>query len=521
MSVGFSRRPTTRACARGPVRALSASALALVLAACGGQAEPAPTPSEPAPRAPDLTRIDGPVLALLEGSARVPVVILMRTQVAPGPGGLGDFARENAGAARSSLRSLVSERLKTAAYAEHAELRALLDLSAETETLWIVNAVVGDLLPDEVLAASASDLVRYIYLGDGSIRRDGPGQLRATLSPPASRAAFSVGGRKVDWNLVDVGARRVWEDFGATGEGVVVAMLDWGINYTHEDLRDNIWTNPGEIPSNGVDDDGNGYTDDYYGFDFGSGAAETWTTGTPHGTWTSGIVAGDGTGGTVTGVAPRARLMSLVPGSTVATLAAIQYAVVHGADVINMSFSRPGLENVRGLWRLAADHATAAGVLLVSGAGNFRTRATVPEQLRVPEDIPSVVAAGGVDQDLQVAPFSSMGPVSWSGVALYGDHATLVKPDVAGFPGPGYALLDPSGSGYLDPNTSVRGNSFSGPHAAGVAALVMSANPELPAWEVGRILQETARDVAPAGRDNDTGEGLLDAYAAVREALGQ
>ena len=62
------------------------------------------------------------------------------------------------------------------------------------------------------------------------------------------------------------------------------------------------------------------------------------------------------------------------------------------------------------------------------------------------------------------------------------------------------------------------GNSFSGPHAAGVAALIFSANPEINSWEVSEILQKTAQDLGPKGRDNIYGAGLIDALAAVRAA---
>ena len=79
-------------------------------------------------------------------------------------------------------------------------------------------------------------------------------------------------------------------------------------------------------------------------------------------------------------------------------------------------------------------------------------------------------------------------------------------------------MLASADSGYVDPNTRLRGNSFSGPHGAGVAALMFSAAPTLPAWRVKEILEKTAHDLGPAGKDNDFGAGLIDAYAAVRMA---
>ncbi|MEE9207620.1 MAG: S8 family serine peptidase, partial [Gemmatimonadota bacterium] len=93
--------------------------------------------------------------------------------------------------------------------------------------------------------------------------------------------------------------------------------------------------------------------------------------------------------------------------------------------------------------------------------------------------------------------------------------------DVVGFPGAGYPVLDSEGSGYLDPNDVFRGNSFSGPHASGVAALMLSANPDLPAWRVKDLMEQTARDISPEGKDNRTGAGLIDAFAAVQVAMRQ
>ena len=135
---------------------------------------------------------------------------------------------------------------------------------------------------------------------------------------------------------------------------MVIALLDTGIEYTHPDLRNRMWTNMAETPNNGVDDDGNGYVDDYYGMDMLAGSVEVRPSSSQHGTLVSGILVGDGTGGTVTGVAPGARVMAFRTGSLVSSFLALQYAIEHGADVVNMSFSLPDLGNLRGVWRLAA-----------------------------------------------------------------------------------------------------------------------------------------------------------------------
>ena len=468
-------------------------------------------------------KIDPPLAARFDRPGPYPVAILLETQMLLGPGRLAEFASQNDGRPRSALRTEVIEALKVTAEAEQAILLEALGEPEGARTLWIGNAVFVDLTVEEIRSAASLDVVRYIYLmPQAPPSYDRPGTVGTVLTP-STRPPFSIDGKEVPWNLVGIGAAEAWEQLDATGEGVVVAMIDNGTNYTQPDLAGNVWTNTGEVANNGVDDDANGLIDDYYGFDFSRGLAEVqlnpaFGQGAGHGTWTSGIVLGDGSEGVVTGVAPRAQLMvSIVGGATFAMGRALEYALEEGADVATMSFSIPDLGNVRGLWRLMSDHAVAGGLVLVSGAGNFQQTQPIGVQQRIPEGIPSVVSVGGVDQGLELVPFSSLGPVSWSSVVFYEDHEALTKPDLVAFPGPEYPLIRADGPGYLDPNTR-RGNSFSGPHAAGVAALILSANPELPAWQVKEIMEETARDLPPLGRDNRTGAGLIDAAAAVREA---
>jgi subtilisin family serine protease len=229
----------------------------------------------------------------------------------------------------------------------------------------------------------------------------------------------------------------------------------------------------------------------------------------------------DGTGGVFSGVAPRARLMVLRAAGHVVIAEAVQYGVAMGADVLNMSFTYRGEGSRRALWRMMSDHAVAAGVVLAGGAGNYQMTDAVPNQIGSPKDVPSVLVAGGIDTLLQLRPFSSTGPVEWGSVRWYGDFPLpdgLVKPDVVAFPGPGLTVLGFRDAGYLGATQAVQGNSFSGPQAAGVAALVMSAAPTLPGWRARDIIERTARDLPPAGKDPRTGRGLVDAWEAVRAA---
>lgn len=479
-----------------------------------------------APPPGEASKIDPAVERLLAKGQPRPVLLMGATQLLDAPGAFDRFCLERRHAKRSALRREVIGRLKEIASAEQAVILEKLGLGCgrRHRPLWIVNAIAVELSPDEIRRAAGIGEVRYIYDGQ-ALPEELPTGAVSLLLDPVERTPFTTLGKTVPWNLRDIGAERCWTEAGITGEGTLVAMLDSGANYAHEDLRRNIWINGADLPNNGLDDDGNGYIDDRYGYDFLRMTPEVRAAGPgQHGTWTSGIVAGDGSGGIVTGVAPRARLMVLCCGGKVVPAAlAHQYALEQGADVMNMSFALPDLGALRGFWRRMSEHAVCAGLVLSGGAGNFQKSAKVPAQIWTPKDIPCVIAVGGVDPGRKLVSFSSLGPVEWGSVPFYRDHpmpAGLVKPDISAFPGAGYPVLSCSDddAGYVNKNETIRGNSFSGPHVSGIAALIFAASPELPAWRVKEILEETATDLDEPGKDVRTGAGLADAFRAVRRA---
>ncbi|SHJ24483.1 Subtilase family protein [Desulfofundulus thermosubterraneus DSM 16057] len=184
----------------------------------------------------------------------------------------------------------------------------------------------------------------------------------------------------LQWGLVDevygTKAPRVWND--ATGEGIIVAVIDTGVDYNHPDLKDNIWRNTGEEADNGMDDDGNGYVDDTVGYDFiGSDYLNSKPDNDPmdhfgHGTHVAGIiaaVAGNGRG--VAGVAPGVKIMALKAAddsgvlTTGAIVAAIDYAAKNGANVVNMSFETPQFD--QSMYNAIKNH---PDILFVAAAGN-------------------------------------------------------------------------------------------------------------------------------------------------------
>ncbi|MDJ0975127.1 MAG: S8 family serine peptidase [Planctomycetota bacterium] len=472
-----------------------------------------------------LLLVAGGPLAADEEAPRRPWLLLLKTQLLETPGGYPAFCKAQATAKRGALRTSVVAKLKAIADAEQPTLLEALGNPKDAQRLWLVNGIVVRLDAKALEAAKAHALVLHAYpAGMLPAPPKKPGRVDPVHRRRKKPRTWKLGKKTVPWNLEQLNVPRVWKELEIIGRGVTVAMFDTGINYEHEDLAKNIWINPDEKPNNGRDDDKNGLVDDYYGYCFVQMTPEVMDRSPPkHGSLTSSVVAGDGTGGTQTGVAPGAQLMALRgAGGPYNACRAFQYALEEGADVVNMSFSIPNLGHTRGLWRRMAEHASAAGLVLISGAGNFGRQTQVPVQIRIPEGIPCVICAGGVRKDLSVPVFTSKGPVEWSGVAFYEDHPLpggLIKPDVSAFPGPGIALIRGGRKdGYLPEDNKRRGNSLSAPHVAGVVALMLEADPELTPWAVKSILEATAKDLDAEGKDPNTGAGLVDAFAAVSRA---
>lgn len=220
----------------------------------------------------------------------------------------------------------------------------------------------------------------------------------------------------------DIGAPEAWDV--TTGDGsLVVAVIDSGVNVGHPDIAPNLFTNPGEIPDNGIDDDGNGKIDDVHGWDFVNDSANVSDDVDEHGTLVASVIGarGDNAIGT-SGVIQRVKILPLQvrnPDGTLSTSAivdAVAYARDMGARVVNMSF---------GYFDAATDTAdrdairAAPGVLFSTSAGNYRTGTTVndndtlahwPSQLTVTE--PNVIATANTTNQDKLSSSSSYGHAS-------------------------------------------------------------------------------------------------------------
>jgi len=341
----------------------------------------------------------------------------------------------------------------------------------------------------------------------------------------------------IEWNITLINAPAVWA-LGYTGAGVVVGHFDTGVNYTHVDLLDHIWINSGETPNNGIDDDGNGYIDDYYGYDFAYNDGDP-RDGGGHGTHTAGTVASDGTAGDSCGVAPDAQIMGLKVlddaggGTEPDVWEAIQYAIDNGARVMTFSIGWKHAWNPdRPTWRNTFDAALAAGLVAAVASGNEGTSGPAPDNVRTPGDIPppwlhpdqtlvgglgDVVTVGATNSSDNIAGFSSRGPVSWENISPWLDYPYnpemgLIDPDVSA---PGVNVTSCAyynNNGYI---SGYSGTSMACPHVAGLMALMLSKNPSLIAAEIDSIIEVTAVDRGPAGKDNSYGAGRINCLAAV------
>lgn len=274
----------------------------------------------------------------------------------------------------------------------------------------------------------------------------------------------------INWANDMINAPDVWQQ-DYTGQGVVVAVIDTGVDYTHPDLDNNIWINADEIADDGVDNDGNGYIDDVLGWNFVEDNNDPMDTD-GHGTHVSGTIAAENNDFGVTGVAYDANIMVLRAlgdeGGTNADIAeAIYYAVNNGAQVINLSLGGPDSPEIEAALAYAASH----NVLTVSASGNEGS------------PVPGYPAAHATEYGLAVGAVDSNGTVAdfSNGAGTDSDMQFVVAPGVeilSTLPGNDYGELD--------------GTSMAAPHVSGVAALMLSANPNLTAEEIQSIIVQTA-----------------------------
>ncbi|MFA5047534.1 MAG: S8 family serine peptidase [Patescibacteria group bacterium] len=313
--------------------------------------------------------------------------------------------------------------------------------------------------------------------------------------------------------LKNMGLNSVWDI--SRGQGIIVAVLDTGVDINHPDLQDNIWTNSGEIAGDGLDNDHNGYIDDAHGWDFIVDSSDPMpkfgtsssVLGMSHGTAIAGTIAAEANNIGLIGVAPETKIMPLRVldstgvGDTAGVIKAIRYAVNNGADIINLSLV--GDEPDDNLLS-AIKSAEKAGVMVIVAAGNSNRDLDVisayPSCYSHDSGVGPLLSVTSVNSSDQKSSFSSYG-VKCVDLSAYGESVAAPL-----FYNPNY----PDFKEYYLENWN--GTSFSAALASGAAALVKSSNRHLSPQEIFSLLFNNSRPVDKLNPDyaGKLGRGILD-----------
>jgi subtilisin family serine protease len=332
---------------------------------------------------------------------------------------------------------------------------------------------------------------------------------RATRTPNDPRFADQYGLTRINaptaWNTT-IGSRNI-----------VVGVLDGGVNIAHEDLRDNIWTNPGEVPNNNFDDDGNGKIDDVNGWDFEHDDKTVYDAedGDDHATHVAGTIGAEGDNALgVTGVNWEVSIMSLKVlgpdgGSVSNIIDGYQYALQmrqRGVNlrVLNNSYGGPGKSQAA---LDAIVQLNNAGILFVAAAGNGGGDGVGDDNFSFPDfpsnyNVANVIAVASTNNADGLSSFSNFS----SRLVSIGAPGSSILSTVPSF-------VNASGYEFFG------GTSMASPHVAGAAALVLSVKPDLPLANLRGVLAFTGDRIAALDGKTTTGRRLnvANALAAAQE----
>ncbi len=347
---------------------------------------------------------------------------------------------------------------------------------------------------------------------------------------------------KNQWGMIDIGVENAWKRTRGSDD-MVVAVIDTGVDYTHEDLLPNIWRNAGEMgkdangkdkSNNGVDDDKNGYIDDVIGWDFASNDNKPYDMTVPwwqmlmgggnpgHGTHCAGNVGARGGNGIgISGVIPNVKIMALRfltekgEGTTAGAIKAIEYAVKNGAKVLSNSWGSEGEDPQDGdnkALREMIQFAQSQGTLFVAAAGNGHQGVGYDNDTDSKPGYPAsysyetIVSVAAVDKNDKLGSFSNWGAktvhIGAPGVAVFSTMVdnkysdTVLKMDQLGL------------------DVKWDGTSMATPHVAGAAALYWSLHPTATFGDVKRALLNSAKPIGALSGKSVSG-GKLNVEALI------
>lgn len=324
----------------------------------------------------------------------------------------------------------------------------------------------------------------------------------------------------VQWALTNIAAPAAWQI--TTGSaGIVVAVIDTGINYHHEDLVGNLWRNPGEVPGNGIDDDGNGKVDDVFGMDVADDARgndgdpfDEGANGYYHGSLVAGIIGARSRNGVgIAGLNHAVQLMAVraIRASNAISLAdelaALDYVLMmrrRGVNirVVNMSYGGIPFSRAE---KDAIDALIQHGIVVCAAAGNRGRNNDVTPFYPSSHALDGLIAVAATDEAGGLASFP------YNGKSHYGRTSV----DLAA---PGLNIASTFGPGAGDYDTAFFGTSAATPHVSGAAALLLSVHPAATPVEVRRALMDSV-DRLPALAGKVVSQGRLNIARALEHPL--
>ena len=421
---------------------------------------------------------------------------------------------------KDARRNALVDELKNFTEKEQKEILSILDAEQRSSK---VKDISCHWLANYINCSTTADVI-YQLAQHPDVLIIGYNEEKVLVSNNYSERAEDVTG--MTENITKVNADDVW-NMGYTGDGVVVAVIDSGVNYNHVDIANNLWDGGAEFPNHGYNTyDGNNDPMDRFG----------------HGTHCAGTICGDGTSGTKTGIAPKATLMCVKSVSDEGTGTAhninsgMEWAIEHNADVLSMSLgvTLPELSE-KTMLRRSCVTALELGIVASVAAGNYGANEymmikPVPDNVIIPGGCPPpwlhpdqqentgalscVVSVGAVDYNDNPADFSSQGPVTWQESEFndypYNPGIGLIRPDICA-PGVSILSLDYSSN---NGHTSMNGTSMATPCVAGIMCLMLEKDPSLTPADICRILETTSVKLTNT-KSNKTGTGRVDALAAM------